>query len=104
MHIVINNKKIDVVIYKGFFKKLKGLMFNNVKLNKIILFNNCNSIHTFFMKQNIDICMTDKNNKILYLESNVKPNKIIIKKAYYTYEMPLNTAKYLNINEKFTIM
>ncbi len=103
MYTIINNRKIDVVIYKGFFKKLKGLMFYKVKLNKIILLNNCSSIHTFFMKQNIDICMTDKNNKILYLESNVKPNRIIIKTANHTYEMPLDTAKYLNINQELII-
>ena len=26
-----------------------------------------NSIHTFFMKENIDIVMTNKNNKVLYI-------------------------------------
>ena len=49
--------------------------------------------------------MTDKDNKIVYLKENLSPWKIIWpqKKAYHTYEMPLNTSKYLNINQIFKI-
>lgn len=60
----------------------------------------CNSIHTFFMRQPIDICITDKNNKILYLQENFKPNKILfIRDGYYTYELPIDTVKHLKIDE-----
>ncbi len=76
-----------------FLKKFKGLMFVK-KFNYILKFK-ANGIHTFFMKINIDIVLTDKNNNILYIYENVKPNKIILpkKNVKYTYEMPAGTLK-----------
>lgn len=104
MYIEINNKKIKVIKYSKFKDKLVGLCFKKNKINNIYLFNNCNGIHTFFMKQNIDVCMLNKNYKIVLLKENVSKNKIIYKKgAYYTLEMPINTCKYLKINDYINI-
>ena len=68
---------------------------------------NCNSIHTFFMKENIDICITDKDNNIIYLKENLSKNKVIlpIKKGKYVYEFPINTiSKYnLKLNNKIKV-
>ena len=49
-----------------------------------------------FMFINIDVYMTDNNNKILYIYKNLKPNKIILpkKNVYYTYESPVNYFNY----------
>ena len=105
MNTVINGKKVEIIEQNTFLKKLIGLMFKKEKIDKIYHFPNCSSIHTCCMFQNIDICMTDKENKIVYLKENLKPWKIIWpqKKAYHTYEMPLNTSKYLKINQTFKI-
>ena len=75
-------------------------MFTN-QINKILCFPRCNSIHTFFMFQNIDIVMADKNNNVLYTYYNVKPWKVILPKkgVYYTYEFPVNTIK-INVGDK----
>ena len=61
-----------------------------------------NGIHTFFMKKNIDVIFTDKNNKILYIYKNLKPNRIIMPKkgVTYTYETPVNILK-LKIGDIF---
>ncbi|HPE14392.1 MAG TPA: DUF192 domain-containing protein [Bacilli bacterium] len=101
MYLQINNKSYQVEEYNSFFKRLTGLMFKKKANNKIICFPKCNSIHTFFCFQNIDICMTDKNNKILYIYKNFEPWKIIFpkKNVYYTYEMPLGYANKLKIND-----
>ena len=105
MKTVINNKNIEIIDQNTFLKQLVGLMFKKEKITKIYHFPKCSSIHTFFMFQNIDICMTDKNNKIVYLKENLSPWKVIWsqKKAYHTYEMPLNTSKHLKINQIFKI-
>lgn len=62
------------------------------KIDKCLCFPKCNSVHTFFMLEPIDIIMTDKNYKILYIFKNVKPYKIILPKkdVYYTFEIPIN--------------
>lgn len=89
MKVIINNKKINLVEANTFIKKLKGLMFQK-NINYCLRLKT-NSIHTFFMKESIDIIMTDKFNNILYIFRNINKNKIIIKpKVYYTYEFPNN--------------
>ena len=82
-----------------FIKKLKGLMF--IKKFDYILKFKTNGIHTFFMKTNIDVILTDKEGKILYIYKNLKPNKIILpkRKVKYTYEMPVNYIKNIKIGD-----
>lgn len=100
MKVIINNKEIELIEANTFLKKLIGLMFKK-NINYCLRIKT-NSIHTFFMKENIDIVMTDKNNQVIYILKNVNKNKIIIKKnVYYTYEFPNN---FININLKKIII
>ena len=88
--------------YDKHLDKFKGLMFKK-KFNYGIRLRS-NGIHTFFMKKNIDVYLTDKTTKVLYIYKNLKPNKIILpkKNVYYTYEFPAGKTKY-KINEKIEI-
>lgn len=88
--------EINIKICKTFKTRLLGLMFQKKAIDFGLCFPHCNSIHTFFMRQNIDVIMTDKNNKILYIYKNLKPWKIILPKKhiYYTYELPINKFNY----------
>lgn len=72
-------------------------------INYILVFPNCNAIHTFFMRQKIDIVMTDKNFKILYVFPKTKPFKIISpkKNVYYTFEIPINYLEF-TVNTNIT--
>ena len=70
MYLIYKNNKLKIYEYKTFFKKLFGLM-NKKNISYGIKINNCNSIHTFFMKENIDVCITDKTNNIIYLKENL---------------------------------
>ena len=99
MYTIINNKKYEVIEMNTFIKRLKGLMLKKDPIDKIYFFPKCSSIHTYFMKQNIDVCILDKNYKVLYKQSNLKPRKILIKKGKHTLEMPLNTTKNIKIND-----
>lgn len=104
MYILVNNSKIPLYKANTFHKKLLGFMFKK-NISYALLFEHCNGIHTFFMKEEIDIILTDKNNNILYLYPNFKKRKIILPKkgVYNTYELPKNTIKNLNINDKIKI-
>ena len=104
MKIVINNKSFKINKANTFLKRLKGLMFKkNIKEGLFI--PECNNIHTFFMKDNIDVIMIDKNNKVILIKKNLKKNKIIYKKeAYHTIELPKNSIENLNLNETLTII
>ena len=94
-----NSKKIKEA--KTFFQKLKGLMFKK-NFDYILKFKT-NGIHTFFMKTKIDVVLTDKNGKILYIYKSLKPNRIILPKKHvtYTYEMPEGVVQ--NLEDKKNI-
>ena len=74
-------------------------------INHALLFDKCNSIHTFFMISNIDVIMCNKDNVILYYYKNVSPNRVILPKKGVTrvYEVPVN---YFNIkaNDKVEVI
>ena len=98
MQLLYKNKKITGKECKTFITRLKGFMFQK-NIKTFLYFNKCNSIHTFFMKENIDVILCDKNNTILYYYKNLPPNKIILPKKGVSkvYELPTN---YFNFKEK----
>lgn len=95
----------DVKIYRTLFKRLKGFMFRKRKIDYVICFPKCNSIHTFFMFQKIDVVMTDKNNRILKIYKSLKPMKVILpkKSIYYTYEFPENSTDCFKLGDIITL-
>jgi len=105
MKVILNNQEIIVNLADSFFKRLFGLM-GKKNIKKGIIFPKCNSIHTFFMKEKIDVIMTNRNNEILYLFPNLKKWRIILPKkdVFYTYELPANSIKNLELGQKMTIL
>lgn len=103
MKLIYKNKDIDLYECKDFFSRLKGFMFTK-NIDKALLFDRCNSIHTFFMKENIDVIMCDKDNKILFFYNDLSRNKIILPKKGVTkvFETPSNYFDIV-INEKVMI-
>lgn len=90
---MVNDKIINLKVCNNFFSRLIGNMFT--KNIKPLVFNHCNSIHTFFMKKNIDVLMFDKNKKHLKTYENLRPWKIIFpkKNTYYIVELAAKTIK-----------
>lgn len=76
MTLITNKNKYQIIIANSFFKRLFGLM-GKKNINYGVLFPKCNSIHTFFMKENIDIIGLDENNEVIYKYENLPKNKII---------------------------
>ena len=92
---------MKIVIADNFKDKLLGLM-GKKNINYGLLIKNCKSIHTFFMKESIDVLLLDNKNKILDIKINVKPNKIVIfknKKRTNILEIPNNSSLKYNIND-----
>ena len=79
MKLVFKDKEINLIECKSFYSRLRGFMFTK-GINNALLFNRCNSIHTFFMRENIDVIMCDNDNKILFYYKNLGKNKVILPK------------------------
>ena len=95
MKLIYNDKEIKIKECRSFISRLKGFMFND-NIDHALLFNHCNSIHTFFMKSNIDVIMCNKNDVIMCYYNNLKKNKVIFpkKNVYKTIELPVD---YFNV-------
>lgn len=95
----LSDGKKDIVLYecKSFYKRFKGFM-GKKDINEALLFDRCNSIHTFFMKENIDVIMCDNDNKVLYYYKNLGKNRIVLPKkgVKKVFETPSN---YFNIKK-----
>lgn len=90
MHLYIKkHPTIEVDLARDSKNRMKGLMFQS-NLSKGILLKPCNWIHTFFMKEPIDVIYLDKNNKIVKCVHSMKPWRIgsIVFKAKTTLELP----------------
>ncbi|HAS73962.1 MAG TPA: hypothetical protein DCS67_07450 [Clostridiales bacterium UBA8960] len=59
--------KVDTIKQADtFLKRLIGYMFQNRPTDReIMIFNNCDSIHTFNMKFNIDVLFLDEENRVI---------------------------------------
>ena len=103
MKLVYENKEINLIECISFYNRLKGFMFKK-NIKHALLFEHCNSIHTFFMKENIDVVLCNKNNTILHYYKNLSPNHIILPKKNVTkvFELPTNYFD-IKINNRLEI-
>lgn len=103
MKLLLNGQYIKIVEALTFKERLYGLM-GKTNISFGMLFPKCNGIHTFFMKEAIDVVGLDETNEIIFLERNLEKNKIVkihrqIKKTSIL-ELPKNTSLSLNIGDK----
>ena len=77
--LLIDNKEYkDVCVAESFFERFKGLMFTPEEKSFNLLIKNCNSVHTCFMKFNIDVFCLDKNFKVVKEYKNMKPFRFLL--------------------------
>ena len=102
MNLIYNNKCIDIKDCDTFFSRLKGFMFRK-KIDTALLFNKCNSIHTFFMKEEIDVVGLDINHEVIFKAECVAKNQIIRinneQNKTSVLELPKNASKKIKIGQ-----
>lgn len=102
MVLFIGKNKINIKEAITFNERLNGLI-GKTNIDYGMLFRKCNSIHTFFMKENIDVIGLDNNNKIIYIYENLGKNRIIKinNKLSETsiLELPKGLSKYFKLND-----
>lgn len=100
MLLTIGRQKIPIMQASSFPKRLFGLM-GKENINYGMLFLKCNAIHTFFMKENIDIIGLDENKEVIYKYENLKPNQIVKikhqRQKTSILELPQNTSSKIKI-------
>ena len=101
MYLQLKKNKINIIVAKSFKSRLLGLM-GKKNIDYGILFPKCNAIHTFCMKENIDVIGLNENNEVIYKYENLSKNQIIrIKNPQNktsVLELPKNTSKDIKLN------
>jgi len=107
MYLMIDNNKILIKKASSFISRFLGLM-GKKDINYGMLFRKVNSVHTFFMKENIDIIGINNKNEFIYKAQNISKNQIIkinnkIKNTSIL-ELPSNTSKKIKIGDQLTFI
>ena len=96
MKLKVNNKDMNIVYATDFKTRLLGLM-GQKNIDYGILFPKCNAIHTFFMKEEIDVVGLNEENQVIYIYREVPKNKVVKvsddAKKTSILELPKNTSK-----------
>lgn len=91
---------MKIITARTYMQKLTGLM-GKKNINYGMFFPGVSSIHTFFMKESIDVIGLNDAMIVTSVYENVKPNKIIIlKNANHTLELPKGESKRYHIGQK----
>ncbi len=96
-------KAIPISIAKTFSSRFWGLMCKN-EGDYGLLLSPCNSIHTFFMRYNLDAIFLDKDNRVISIKRFIKPYSIVpsVRAAKKVLEFPslLHASAFLDIGDQ----
>lgn len=85
---------ITVINAKNFWTRFKGFMLKK-EADYALLFKNCKSVHTFFIRFDLDIIYLDKENKVIKIIKQLKPFRVAmcVKNAVSILEIPSSIIK-----------
>lgn len=100
MILKLKKGNIHVIEARTFYQSIKGLM-GEKNISYGMLFPKCNAIHTFFMKENIDVVVLNEQNQVIYIYRNLPKNQVVRiqgeAKKTSILELPKDTSKYINM-------
>ena len=100
MKLIVKNKKINILECNTFLKRFVSLKFKIEKVDYGLYFPHKKSANTYLFCQKVDLCFTDKNQKILYLYTDVSSEQVVIHlKAKNLWILPLGTSLELNTGD-----
>ncbi|GFR35337.1 DUF192 domain-containing protein [Thermobrachium celere] len=104
--LVCKDKEICTVYFADNFKdRLLGYMFRKKPHYEAILFKPCNSIHTFFMRFNLDVLFLDEDMVVLKKIEGLRRGKIAYQKnAHYVIETEEGMLEEIRVGDRIDIM
>lgn len=100
---MFKNKSKNILVLKNSsqlkgFKKIIGLI--GKEKSEIVIFKTRFGIHTFFLKFPIDLVVTSKDKKAVFIKKSIKPGSIVFWNPRYdtVIELPEGSIEKLGIN------
>lgn len=105
MFIILNKKKIKVQILTKKWDRIKGYTWKLDTITEGLCYPKKRYFSTYFYCQKVDIVMTDKKYKVLYLYKSLRSEKRILfkRKVYYTFVLPNGSCEKLKIGDTLKI-
>ncbi len=94
----------DIKIAESFIQKLTGLVFRKkILANEGLLFQDCNSIHTLWMRFSLDVVFLDSDNRVLRVFRELKPFRFtpVVRESSKVLEIKAGISSKLGIKEGF---
>ena len=90
---------LRLAVADSFFSRLRGLLGKNaLASDEGLWLDACHSIHTFFMKFEIDVIFIDAVGCVVAIYPQVAPGKIVAaKQAVHTLELPAGACERLKL-------
>jgi len=91
----MSEKMLEIYIADTPVQRFMGYMLRKKPHHEGILLKPCNSIHTFFMKFDIDVLFVNEQNQIIKKINGLKPGKIVmpVKGAVFVIEAKAGLLK-----------
>lgn len=70
--------QVNIFLADTFMKRFMGYMFRKDPHYEAIMIKPCNSIHTFFMRFDIDVIFLDENMEVIKKVEALKPGNVIM--------------------------
>jgi len=95
----------DVVVATSFTKRLRGYMFYKSPPSEGLVIKPCSSIHTFFMKFDIDVLFLDDHMMVVKKIEGLKKSQMIppVKSAIYTIESSVGKFDDVKVGDYLTL-
>lgn len=96
----------DAKVAKSFITRSIGLLFRkSMSEDEALIIKPCCSIHTLFMKFDIDVIFVSRKNKVIAVYENVAPSRIlpIHFNSYYVIELKAGTISAKTIEKGDTL-
>lgn len=109
IEITYKNKLLskDILVAESLLSRMIGLMFKEKLIGaEGLMIDPCRSIHTFFMRYNLDIVFLSRDNRVIKIIRNLKPWRItwIYFRATKTLEMPAGRLPLdINIGDRLEV-
>lgn len=96
----------NLFIADSFMKRFLGFMFQKEPQYEAIMIKPCSSIHTFFMKFDIDVLFINKDMEVIRKIEALSPGKVImpIKSAVAIIEAKAGKFKGVEIGKKVSLI
>jgi uncharacterized protein len=106
-HLIYKDKVVaDIFIADTFMKRFLGYMFRKKPHHEAILINPCSSIHTYFMKFNIDVLFLNENMKVIRKIDKLEPSRVImpVKASVMVIEAEAGRFTEVAVGDKVTLL